>query len=313
MLIGNTPMAKIEYIYKGRKNYIYSKLEQYNYTGSIKDRIVDYILQKNIRNGILRRGMTIVEATSGNTGISIAALGARYGFKVHIYMPDFVSIERRKIIELYGAKVTLVSREDGGFKRAIEYVKKDVARGAFSTNQFSNNDNIMAHYLGTGKEISEKIHVDAFVCGIGTGGTLMGVAKKLKEENEKALIYALEPKNMSLIKENTIGAHKIEGIGDDFIPDIVDTSILEDVILIDDNDAINMSKKIAHQLGLGVGISSGANFLAAVQIQNQLNKNVVTVFPDDCKKYLSTDLSSDIKESEKYESSYIRLLNIEEI
>lgn len=312
-LIGNTPLAKINYEYKGKKNSIYSKLEFYNYTGSIKDRIIDYILKENIKNGKLKKGMTLVEATSGNTGISLAALGAYYGFKVHIYMPDFVSEERRKIIELYGAKVTLISKEDGGFRKAIELVKEEVQKGAFTTNQFSNKENIIAHYLGTGKEIVEKIKADAFVSGIGTGGTLIGVGKRIKEDNPNSLIYGLEPENMTLIKGNKIGCHKIEGIGDDFIPDIVDKNLLTDVILINDNDAINMSKKIAKELGLGVGISSGANFLAAVQIQDKLNKNVVTVFPDDLKKYLSTDLSKDIKIEENFISKDIKLIDLQKI
>lgn len=312
-LIGNTPLVKINYEYKGKKNSIYSKLEFYNYTGSIKDRIIDYILKENIKNGKLKKGMTLVEATSGNTGISLAALGAYYGFKVHIYMPDFVSEERRKIIELYGAKVTLISKEDGGFRKAIELVKEEVQKGAFTTNQFSNKENIIAHYLGTGKEIVEKIKADAFVSGIGTGGTLIGVGKRIKEDNPNSLIYGLEPENMTLIKGNKIGSHKIEGIGDDFIPDIVDKNLLTDVILINDNDAINMSKKIAKELGLGVGISSGANFLAAVQIQDKLNKNVVTVFPDDLKKYLSTDLSKDIKIEENFISKDIKLIDLQKI
>lgn len=312
-LIGNTPLVKINYEYKGKKNSIYSKLEFYNYTGSIKDRIIDYILKENIKNGKLKKGMTLVEATSGNTGISLAALGAYYGFKVHIYMPDFVSEERRKIIELYGAKVTLISKEDGGFRKAIELVKEEVQKGAFTTNQFSNKQNIKAHYLGTGKEIVEKIKADAFVSGIGTGGTLIGVGKRIKEDNPNSLIYGLEPENMTLIKGNKIGCHKIEGIGDDFIPDIVDKNLLTDVILINDNDAINMSKKIAKELGLGVGISSGANFLAAVQIQDKLNKNVVTVFPDDLKKYLSTDLSKDIKIEENFISKDIKLIDLQKI
>lgn len=312
-LIGNTPLIKIKYNYKGTINSIYSKLEFYNFTGSIKDRVINYIIRENLENGKLKRGMTLVEATSGNTGISLAAIGARYGFKVKIYMPDFVSEERQKIIKLYGAEVKLISREEGGFKKMIELVKKEVEDGAFSPNQFSNQQNIMAHYTTTGKEITDKISVDAFVSGIGTGGTLMGIAKKVKEKNPQSIIYGLEPENMTLIKGNKKGEHKIEGIGDEFIPDIVDTSILTDIILVNDDDAINMSKKIAKQLGLGVGISSGANFLAAIQIQEKLNKNVVTVFPDDLKKYLSTDLSKDVEIKEKDVSNNVELLDFEVI
>ena len=312
-LIGNTPLVKIKYNYNGKVNSIYTKLEFYNFTGSIKDRVIDYILKENIKNGKLKKGMTLVEATSGNTGIALAAIGAKYGFKVRIYMPDFVSEERQKIIKLYGAEIKLISREEGGFKKAIELVKEEVENGAFSPNQFSNEQNIMAHYLATGKEITDKIKVDAFVSGIGTGGTLMGIAKRIKEQNPQALIYGLEPENMTLIKENELGTHKIEGIGDEFIPEIVDTNILTDVILVNDNDAINMSKKLSRELGLGVGISSGANFLVAIQIQENLNKNVVTVFPDDLKKYLSTDLAKDNKIEENCISNSIKLIDFEEI
>lgn len=312
-LIGNTPLVKIKYNYNGKVNSIYTKLEFYNFTGSIKDRVIDYILKENIKNGKLKKGMTLVEATSGNTGIALAAIGAKYGFKVRIYMPDFVSEERQKIIKLYGAEIKLISREEGGFKKAIELVKEEVENGAFSPNQFSNEQNIMAHYLTTGKEITDKIKVDAFVSGIGTGGTLMGIAKRIKEQNPQALIYGLEPENMTLIKENKVGTHKIEGIGDEFIPEIVDTNILTDVILVNDDDAINMSKKLARELGFGVGISSGANFLVAIQIQENLNKNVVTVFPDDLKKYLSTDLAKDNKIEENCISNSIKLIDFEEI
>lgn len=312
-LIGNTPLIKIKYNHNGKVNSIYAKLEFYNFTGSIKDRVIDYILKENIKNGKLKKGMTLVEATSGNTGIALAAIGAKYGFKVRIYMPDFVSEERQKIIKLYGAEIKLISREEGGFKKAIELVKEEVENGAFSPNQFSNEQNIMAHYLATGKEITDKIKVDAFVSGIGTGGTLMGIAKRIKEQNPQALIYGLEPENMTLIKGNKVGKHKIEGIGDEFIPEIVDTNILTDVILVNDDDAINMSKKLSRELGLGVGISSGANFLVAIQIQENLNKNVVTVFPDDLKKYLSTDLAKDNKIEENCISNSIKLIDFEEI
>lgn len=312
-LIGNTPLVKIKYDYKGKTNHIFSKLEFYNFTGSIKDRVIDYIIKENLKSGKLKRGMKLVEATSGNTGISLSAIGARYGFKVKIFMPDFVSKERQKIIKLYGAEIQLVSKKEGGFKKMIELVKKEVANGAFSTNQFSNQQNIMAHYLTTGKEITDKIKVDAFVSGIGTGGTLMGVGKKIKEINPQAMIFGLEPENMTLIKGHKTEGHKIEGIGDDFIPDIVDTNILTDIILVNDEDSINMSQKIAKELGLGVGISSGANFIAAVQIQEKLNKNVVTIFADDFKKYLSTDLSKEVKLNVNNISSEINLLEIEEL
>ena len=293
-------MIKIKYEYKGRTKEIYTKLEYYNFSGSIKDRVIYYILEKAIKENKLKKGMTLVEATSGNTGVSLSAIGAKMGYKVKIFMPNWVSEERLKIMKLSGADVALVSKDEGGFRKCIELAKKiENENNGFCTNQFSNKDNIEAHYNTTGKEICEKINVDAFVSGIGTGGTLMGVGKRIKEENSKAKIYALEPETMSLIKCKNIGNHKIEGIGDDFIPDIVNTQEIEDIFLIKDEDAINMSKKISRELGIGVGISSGANFLAAIQCAEIEKGNIVTVFPDDLKKYLSTDFSKEKNENNK--------------
>ena len=311
-LIGNTPLIKINYKYKGKTNYIYTKLEYYNLTGSIKDRIVYYIINKNIETGVLKSDMPLIEATSGNTGISLSAIGAYYNHLVYIFMPDWVSKERLDIMRLYGANVILVSKKDGGFKKCVELAKEfSDKHNGFLLNQFKTNDNITAHYLTTGKEITDRISVDAFVSGIGTGGTLMGIAKRLKEVNGNTHIYALEPDTMSLIKTGNIGSHKIEGIGDDFIPDIVDLDAIDDVILINDMDAINMSKKIAKELGIGVGISSGANMIASVLLKDMGYKNVVTVFPDDLKKYLSTDLSKDIKLKDNNISSNIELIDYE--
>ena len=311
-LIGNTPLIKIKYKYKGMENYIYTKLEYYNLTGSIKDRIVYYILNKAIKEGKLKSGMPLVEATSGNTGISLSAIGAYLKYPVYIFMPDWVSKERLELMKLNGANVILVSKEDGGFKKCVEFAKEfSLRNNGFLLNQFSNKDNINAHYLSTGKEIIDKINVDAFVSGIGTGGTLTGIGKRLKEVNKNTDIYALEPDTMSLIKTGNISSHKIEGIGDDFIPDIVDLDMIEDVILINDMDAINMSKKIAKELGIGVGISSGANMIASILLKEKGYKNVATVFPDDNKKYLSTDLTKNVKLKENNISSNIELLGYE--
>ena len=310
-IIGNTPLIKINYKYKNKINYIYAKLEYYNLTGSIKDRVVHYILNNAKNNDLLKQDMPLVEATSGNTGISLSALGALLKHKVYIFMPDWVSSERVDIMKLYGANVILISKEEGGFKKCIELAKEFTIRNnGFLLNQFKTEDNIIAHYLTTGKEISNKIKVDAFVSGIGTGGTLMGVGRKLKEKyNTK--IFALEPDTMSLIKTGNIIGHKIEGIGDDFIPDIVDLNQIEDIILVNDMDSINMSKKIAKELGIGVGISSGANFIASIILKEKGFNNVVTVFPDDLKKYLSTDLNNNIKIENNFISNKIELLNYE--
>ncbi len=312
-LIGNTPMIKIRYRYQNQENYVYAKLEYYNYSGSIKDRIAYYILTKSKELGYLKDGQAIVEATSGNTGISFAALGALMHYPVHIFMPDWVSLERIKIMELYGAHVYLVSKEEGGFKEAIrrseEYAKKI---NGFLPKQFENTLNIETHYNSTGKEILRDLpEVDTFISGIGTGGTLMGVAKCLKEHKNNVRIVALEPSKMPILSGGKIiGNHKIEGIGDDFIPEIVDKKLIDRVILIDDDDAINMSRLLAKKLGVGVGISSGANFLASVL---SCGRCVATVFADDLKKYLSTDLVKDVDNNPNFISNQIELLDFEVI
>lgn len=310
--IGDTPMIKIKYKHNGKEKHIFTKLEYYNFSGSIKDRVAEYIINNAVKMGTLKRGMTIYEASSGNTGISLAAISKIYGYNVHIFMPDWVSSERKKIIEMYGAKVTLVSKEEGGFKKCLELAKEEADKnGGFLANQFENKDNILAHYETTGKEIVKKLsNIDGFVSGIGTGGTLMGIAKRLKEYNKNIKVVALEPKNMPLISQNKIiSNHKIEGIGDDFIPKIVDKNAIDDIYLIDDEDAINMSKKLSKDLGIGVGISSGANMLAAIMLKEQVENNVVTVFADDNKKYLSTDLSKPINNDEKLLSNKIELID----
>jgi len=312
-LIGNTPMVKIKYRYQDKVGYVYAKLEYYNYTGSIKDRVAYYILKKSKEAGLLKDNQPIVEATSGNTGISLAALGAYYNHPVHIFMPDWASVERVNIMKLYKAHVHLVSKEEGGFREAIrrseEYAKK---LDGFLPRQFENNLNVEAHYNTTAKEIVSSMPlVDTFVSGIGTGGTLIGVAKYLKEKDKTIKIIALEPNKMPLLSGGKIiGNHKIEGIGDDFIPKIVDKKYIDDIIVIDDEDAINMSRLLAKKLGLGVGISSGANFLASV-LSN--GNNVATVFADDFKKYLTTDLTKEIDTNPKLLSNQIELLDMEVI
>lgn len=312
-LIGNTPMVKIKYRYQDKVGYVYAKLEYYNYTGSIKDRVAYYILKRSKEAGLLKDNQPIVEATSGNTGISFAALGAYYNHPVHIFMPDWASVERVDIMKLYKAHVHLVSKEEGGFREAIrrseEYAKK---LDGFLPRQFENNLNVEAHYNTTAKEIVSSMPlVDTFVSGIGTGGTLIGVAKYLKEKDKTIKIIALEPNKMPLLSGGKIiGNHKIEGIGDDFIPKIVDKEYIDDIIVIDDEDAINMSRLLAKKLGLGVGISSGANFLASV-LSN--GNNVATVFADDFKKYLTTDLTKEIDTNPKLLSNQIELLDMEVI
>lgn len=292
-LIGNTPLLKINYQYKGKKRSVYAKVEYYNLTGSIKDRVAYYMLQDALEKGILKENTPIVEATSGNTGISLAAIGASLKKKVVIFMPDWVSKEREQILKMYGAEVHLYSKEEGGFKRCIEeatvYAKE---HDGFLTNQFSNIQNKRAHQETTGKEMIEKIKADGFISGIGTGGTLMGVGEALQEANVNFHLWALEPTNMSLLKTGVISSHKIDGIGDEFIPDLVQKEKIENILLITDEEAMSMASKLAKELGLGVGISSGANFLAAVRMEEELGGNIVTVFPDDLKKYISSDLGT---------------------
>ncbi len=292
-LIGNTPMIKIHYKYNGETKFIFAKLESYNLTGSIKDRVAYYMLDEAITSGKLKKGMPIVEATSGNTGISLAALGAFLKHPVVIYMPNWVSEEREKILKMYGAEVHLISKEEGGFKRCIEEAQKYASlKNGFLTNQFSNKTNVKAHEETTGKEIIKKVIPNGFISGIGTGGTLMGISTALKKENPNCHIWALEPENMSLLKTGKVIGHKIDGIGDEFIPDIVDVDKIENILLIKDEEAISMAHMLASSLGLGVGISSGANMLAAIRMNEEIEGDIVTVFPDDLKKYISSDLGN---------------------
>lgn len=309
-IIGNTPMIKIKYKYNNEIKYVYAKLEYYNLTGSIKDRVIKYIMDKAYKEKKLKKFQPIVEATSGNTGISLAALGSLYHNPVYIFMPNWTSKERVKIMEIYGAKVNLISKEDGGFQECIKRANKlsDKLLG-FRPNQFENEDNVLAHYHTTALEILNQCNqISGFVSGVGTGGTLIGVAKKLKEINHNIKIIAIEPEQLPIISKGIkIGKHKIEGIGDEFIPKLFNRELVDKIITIDDDDAINMARLLASKLGLGVGISSGANFLGAV-----LSKidNIVTVFPDDLKKYLSTDL---IKQNNKENliSNQIQLIDYE--
>ena len=229
-------------------------------------------------------------------------------------MPDWVSLERRKLIEMYGAQVHLVSKEEGGFKRALELADEfAIEHNAYKPLQFENKLNVEAQYK-TGQEILDAVpDVDAFVSGIGTGGTLMGIGKRLKENNPNFKLYALEPSTLSILKLGMEeGDHMIEGIGDDFIPEIVEENLIDYIILIDDLDAINMSKRIAKEFGLGIGISSGANFLAGVLL-NTDDIKIATVFADDNKKYITTRLSEEIDDDPNLISNKIRLINFEVI
>ena len=314
-LIGNTPMIKIKAKYQRKIINVYVKLEYYNFTGSIKDRLAYYLIKDAYKNKEIKKHMPIIEATSGNTGISFAALGAFFNNPVHIFMPEWVSKERIDILKMYGAKVYLVKKEDGGFKESIKRANQLAKKiKGYRPNQFDNVKNVLIHYNTTGMEIINQLEkIDGFVSGTGTGGTLMGVAKRLKENNENIKIYAIEPKQLAILSKGEInGRHRIEGIGDDFIPKIVDKHIIDNVITIDDEDALNMSKIFARKFGLGVGISSGANFLGAI-LAGKNKENIVTIFADDLKKYLSTDLTKDINKNKNLISNKIKIISIEDI
>lgn len=316
-VIGNTPMIRIKYRYKREKRHVFAKLEYFNLTGSIKDRVAYYIIKNAKEREELKEGMPIVEATSGNTGISLAALGAYYKHPVYIFMPDWASVERVKLMSSYGAKVILVSREAGGFKKCVDEAKKMAKEiNDFLANQFANRDNYLAHYETTGEEIIKQMteKIDGFVSGVGTGGTLIGTGDRLKKKFSNIYITAIEPDKMPIILGGKIkGQHKIEGIGDDFIPDLVDKNKIDKVLLINDDDAINMSRKLARELGLGVGISSGANLLGSILLADEIKGNVVTIFADDSKKYLSTDLFKDKNIGGNFISDKVELINYEKV
>jgi cysteine synthase A len=317
--IGNTPLLAVDFLYGGRKRTIYAKAENLNMTGSIKDRMAFHIIRSGYGRGILKPGATIVEATSGNTGIAFAAIGRALGHPVTIFMPDWMSQERKDLIRSLGATVRLVSKEEGGFLGSIRLAEDYAAslENAFLPRQFSNLDNVDAHYRTTGPEIWwqlrwQNLRPDAFIAGIGTGGTIMGAGRFLKEKNPSIRLYPLEPANSpTLTTGYKVGKHRIQGISDEFIPPIVDLSRLDKVIAVDDGDSVIMAQKLAAEIGVAVGISSGANFLGALMIQNELGPEavVVTVLADDNKKYLSTDLLREEPVKAGFLSPDVRLIS----
>jgi cysteine synthase A len=298
-LVGNTPMMELQYTFKGSPGKIFVKCEHYNLTGSIKDRMALYILYKAYKNNKIHLADTIIEATSGNTGIAFAAIGKALGHEVKIIIPDWLSKERIDIIKSLGADVVLVSKAEGGFLGSIKLSEKLAALGGvFLPKQFENRYNAEAHEYTTGKEIWRQLALngmipDAFVAGVGTGGTVMGVGAYLKMLNPKIKIHPLEPaESPTLTTGYKIGSHRIQGISDEFIPSIVKLKDLDEVIQANDGDAILMAQKLSRQLGLAVGISSGANVIGAIKIAEKLGPEatVVTLLCDSNKKYLSTDL-----------------------
>ena len=317
-LIGNTPMIGICYRYKGKEKTVYAKCEYYNFSGSIKDRMALSVLKEAYKDGAIHPDSVIVEATSGNAGISFSALGRALGHKIYIIMPDWLSQERKMLIKSFGAEIILVSKEEGGFLGSIklsqEMAEKDT--NVFLPRQFSNQNNVKAHEETTGVEIIQQLKKqglspDVFVAGVGTGGTVVGVGKAIRTVNRCAKIHPLEPaESPTLTTGYKVGSHRIQGISDEFIPEIVKTSTLDEVVQAADGDSILMAQKLASWFGLGVGISSGANLIGAIELQEKYGDDAVvaTVFADCNKKYLSTDLTKKEPLKEHYLSPKVELV-----
>lgn len=319
-LIGNTPLLAIEYHWRGRRRTVYAKCEQLNLTGSIKDRMALHILDEATRDGRLLPGDTIVEATSGNTGISFAAIGCALGHPVTIFMPDWMSRERRDLIASFGATVVTVRRDDGGFLGCIARAEALAADDphVFLPSQFSNEANPVAHEATTGPEILEQlssndVRLDAFIAGVGTGGTVMGVGRSLRRHDARIRVHPIEPAESPTLSTGfKCGRHRIQGISDEFVPPVVHLAELDEIIGVHDGDAILMAQKLARELGLGVGISSGANMAGAIALQNRMGDDaaVATVFPDSNKKYLTTDLLRDEPLRETYVAPDVELTGL---
>ena len=286
-MIGNTPMIKLNNI--GNSN-IYVKLEKYNPAGSIKDRAVYYMVENLEKNGLLKKGDVLVEATSGNTGIALSMIGSLKGYKVIIVMPETMSVERRTLMKAYGAKLILT---DGslGMKGSIEMMNKLLSENTnyISLKQFDNEYNPLAHYETTGVEIYNQVKdIDIFVCGVGTGGTISGVGKYLKEQNPNIKVVAVEPEGSPVISKNKKGSHKIQGIGAGFIPKNYNKNVVDEVMTITDEESYEGVRIMAQKEGILVGISSGANVYAALKLCEMYpDKKIVTVAPDGIDKYMS--------------------------
>lgn len=296
--VGNTPLVEISCNFKGKKLNIFAKYEAWNYSGSIKDRMALQILQSAYHCGLIKPKDTIIEATSGNTGIAFAAMGAFLGHPVEIFMPSWLSEERKRLLRFYGAKLHEISAEDGGFLKCIELAdKKSSKKGFFCPKQFENSNNVLAHYKNTAPELEMCLlkknigKLDAFVAGAGTGGTVMGFHRYFSQINEQFQAFPVFPEN------NSDGSHRIEGIGDSFVPEILLLDELGPIIRVSDSDAIAVAREL-NRKGLSVGISSGANLFAALLKAHDLEDGAVvaTILCDDNKKYLSTDLCSNSEE-----------------
>ncbi len=302
-LVGGTPLLDLALRVDGAPLRVFAKYESLNFTGSIKDRMAAHILGVAYADGAIAPGDEIVEASSGNTAISFAAIGRALGHPVRIFMPDWMSAERKAILRAFGATLVEVSAAEGGFVGSVERAREWAASRprSFAPRQFENSANVAAHALGTGKELLEQMAAvgcepNAFVAGVGTGGTVMGVARAITAQRPSAKIHPVEPRESPILSLGRhSGHHRIQGISDEFVPAIVRLDELAAPIAVSDGDAIRMAQRLARELGLGVGISSGANLIAAIEAARALGSDAVvaTVLPDSHKKYLSTDLFRD--------------------
>ena len=293
-LIGKTPLSRLERF--SPEANIYAKLEYFNPAGSTKDRAALSMIEDAEKRGLLKEGSVIIEPTSGNTGIGLAAIGAAKGYKVILTMPDTMSVERRRLLAAYGAEIVLTEGKlgmKGSIERANELAKE--YKGAFIAGQFDNPSNPEAHYTTTAPEIWSDTDgkIDIFVAGVGTGGTLSGIGRYLKEKNPNIKIVAVEPASSPLISEGRAGAHGLQGIGANFIPENYDPSICDEVITVTENDAFACAKELARKEGYLTGISSGAALHAArvlVQRPENEGKKIVVLLPDSGERYLSTGI-----------------------
>lgn len=300
-LIGDTPILKADKYARaaGAEANLFTKLEYLNPAGSVKDRIAYEMIKSAEEDGALRPGATIIEPTSGNTGIGIASVAASLGYRVIITLPDTMSVERRNLMRAYGAELVLTDGSKG-MKGAIQRANEllDEIDGSIILGQFDNPANREAHYKTTGPEIWEQMDgkVDVFVAGVGTGGTISGVGKYLKEQNEDVKIVAVEPATSPVLSEGKAGAHKIQGIGAGFVPEVLDTTIYDEIITIDNEECFVEGRRFGRTEGALVGISSGAALKAAVMLSKRdeyKGKNIVVLLPDSGDRYLSTPLFSE--------------------
>ena len=288
--IGNTPIVRLKRLSSGN---VFAKAEFLNPGGSVKDRVARHIVESAEREGFLKKGMTIIEATSGNTGIGLTLVGVQKGYEVICVMPENMSEERKKIITAFGGRIVFTTANEslpGCLKKMREIVKEDPER-YFIANQFVNPHNPEIHYISTAPEIwtdmEEKI--DVFVAGVGSGGSLQGIGRFLKEKNKDAKIVAVEPKNSAALLGREPGLHQIQGIGDGFIPDVLDVNLVDMVFTVSDEEAIDTTRRLAKEEGLLVGTSSGANVFAALHMDNSRNR-IITLLPDRAERYFSTSL-----------------------